>query len=350
MLGERLRLARKGAGLSLRGLAERLGGLVTAQALGKYERGEMLPSSAVLIGLSAALGVPESYLLSGADLQLRDVEFRKHALSRARDRDHLQAKVLSLAERYLDVETLLGHPSAWTAPDGFPRRVANPDDAEAAARALRNVWRLGEDPIPGLADFLEERGILVASLELAEAISGMTARIRRRAASDLPMIVVNVRHPGERQRFTFAHELGHLLLGPVASADTEKLCNRFAGAFLVPAEPLRAEVGRARKHVSLGELIRLKALFLVSMQCLVYRMCDLGILAPAAARQVFQSMSRRGYRKAEPNPLPSERAQRFERLCLRVLSEGLASEARVAELLGVSVTRLEAMADAQAPV
>ncbi len=349
MFGERLRLARKGAGLSLRGLAERLGGLVTAQALGKYERGEMLPSSAVLMGLSAALGVPEAYLLSGTDLQLQDVEFRKHALSRARDRDHLQAKVLSLAERYLDVEALLGHPSAWMAPEGFPWRAAAPEDAEAAARALRDVWRLGEEPIPGLADFLEERGILVASLELAETISGMTARLRRRAGDDLPMIVVNAGHPGERQRFTLAHELGHLLLRPVDSADAEKLCNRFAGAFLVPAEPLRAEVGDARTHVSLGELVRLKALLLVSMQCLVYRMRDLGILGPAAAGRVFQAMSRRGYRKAEPNPLPPERAQRFERLCLRVLSEGLASEARVAELLGVSMRKLEAMADAKAP-
>jgi len=39
VLAERIRLARAAAGLSLRGLAERIGGLVSAQAIGKYERG-----------------------------------------------------------------------------------------------------------------------------------------------------------------------------------------------------------------------------------------------------------------------------------------------------------------------
>jgi transcriptional regulator with XRE-family HTH domain len=68
MLGQRPRLARKGAGLSLRGLAARIGALVTARALGKYERGEMLPSSAVLIRLSAALGVPAGAFSAGPGL------------------------------------------------------------------------------------------------------------------------------------------------------------------------------------------------------------------------------------------------------------------------------------------
>jgi transcriptional regulator with XRE-family HTH domain len=43
MIGERLKLARAAAGLSLRELEERLGELVSAQAIGKYERDEMMP-------------------------------------------------------------------------------------------------------------------------------------------------------------------------------------------------------------------------------------------------------------------------------------------------------------------
>src|SRR5262249_50658704 len=57
MNGERVRLARKRAGLSLRGLAKEMGDLVTAQAIGKYERNEMIPSSEVLIALGKALSV-----------------------------------------------------------------------------------------------------------------------------------------------------------------------------------------------------------------------------------------------------------------------------------------------------
>ncbi len=56
MLGQRLRLARKKAGFSMRELAERLSPPVTAQAISKYEAGRMMPSSAVLIGIMHAHG------------------------------------------------------------------------------------------------------------------------------------------------------------------------------------------------------------------------------------------------------------------------------------------------------
>ena len=51
LIGQRLKLARTAAGLSLRGLEERIGHRVTAQAVGKYERNESMPSSGVLIAL-----------------------------------------------------------------------------------------------------------------------------------------------------------------------------------------------------------------------------------------------------------------------------------------------------------
>ncbi len=63
MFGERLKIARVRAGLSLRDLEERIGNLVSAQAIGKYERGEMMPGSRVLIALADVLGVSERYLV-----------------------------------------------------------------------------------------------------------------------------------------------------------------------------------------------------------------------------------------------------------------------------------------------
>ena len=46
--GVRLRAARKMAGLSMEDLAGKLGGLVTKQAISKYEQGQMMPSPEVL--------------------------------------------------------------------------------------------------------------------------------------------------------------------------------------------------------------------------------------------------------------------------------------------------------------
>ena len=47
MIGRRLKLARTAAGLSLGGLEDAIESLVTAQAIGKYERDESMPGSGV---------------------------------------------------------------------------------------------------------------------------------------------------------------------------------------------------------------------------------------------------------------------------------------------------------------
>ena len=51
MISSRLKLARSAAGLSLRGLSDRMDNGVSAQAIGKYERDETMPRSGVLIAL-----------------------------------------------------------------------------------------------------------------------------------------------------------------------------------------------------------------------------------------------------------------------------------------------------------
>lgn len=53
--GVRLRAARKMAGMSMEDLAKKLGGLVTKQAIGKYEKGHMMPTPEVLAKLVEVL-------------------------------------------------------------------------------------------------------------------------------------------------------------------------------------------------------------------------------------------------------------------------------------------------------
>lgn len=345
MLGRRLKVARTAAGLSLRGLAERIGNQVSAQMIARYERNEALPSSTVLIALADALGVSEDYLLDQSDLRLEGIEFRKKQLTGRKEEAMVEAKVLDAVERYLAIEDIIGAPSAnWVPPPGTPFRAANLVEAEAAARHLRNSWGLGSDAVPNLAEFLEEQGIKVIVLDLPESVSGLLAQVRRRDGRLVPVIVVNQTHTGERQRLTIAHELGHLLLHLTGGVDEEKAAFRFGSAFLMPAEMLSAEVGRHRRALALGELLELKKLFGVSAQAIAYRCKDLDIIGPGAYRALFQKFSRLGWRSPpypEPNPIPAEQPHRFRRLCFRAASEGLASEARVAELLRVSVRQLD---------
>ena len=60
MIGERLIQLRLAQNLTLDALAEKMGGIVTKQALSKYEQNQAQPSPIVLTKLSAALGVKAS--------------------------------------------------------------------------------------------------------------------------------------------------------------------------------------------------------------------------------------------------------------------------------------------------
>jgi Zn-dependent peptidase ImmA (M78 family)/DNA-binding XRE family transcriptional regulator len=347
MLGERLKLARAKAGLSLRDLESKLGGLVSAQAIGKYERGEMLPSSRVLIALSDALGVSERYLVGQGDIKLDGIEFRKKKITQKREEAQVEAATLDLIERYLEVEEILQVPSReWNKPREGPHPVSNATDAELAAVKLREHWNLGVDPIAvsGLAEFLEEQGIKIVGVPLPENVSGLTCWVRRRDHEAVPAIVINHLHNGERQRFTLSHELGHLFMEPQSALENEEAAaDRFAGAFLMPAETMRAEIGSHRKGMSLGELFALKSLFGTSVQAIAYRLRDLGSISPTLLKDLYKSFARAGWLKppyVEPLPLPKEEPQRFRRLCFRALTEGAISESKTAELLGISVRAL----------
>ena len=344
MIGRRLRISRLAAGLSLRDLEAKIDNRVTAQAISKYERNESMPSSGVLIALADALDVTVDYLAGDGDLVLEAVEFRKKRLTSRREDARVEAKVLHLLERYLTVEELLRLPSvAWDKPREAPWPVVHDlSEAERAALGLRIHWGLGLDPIPNLIEPLEERGIKVLATDLPD-IDGLTARVRREKGAPASVVVVNRGDWGERQRFTVAHEIGHMVLDVAPELNEEKAAHRFAGALLMPAETLRAEIGRHRKSMGLRELFELKRVFGVSVQALTWRCKDLGIFSNTLFRRLFDEFTRRGWRSPpykEPCAMKGEKPRRFERLCYRALVEGAVSDAKAAELLGISVHEL----------
>jgi len=345
MLGQRIRLARSAAGLSLRALEARIGNRVSAQAIGKYERNEDVPSSGVLVALSDALGVSLDYLVGEQEMVLEGVEFRKKQISSKKEQSQIVAWALHLIERYLTVEEILGLPSAqWDQPREAPYPVRELGDAERAARSLREYWDLGIDPIPNLVDLIEDRGIKIVVVDSVENIDALAASVRRPGKSPVRMIVLRRGLHGERQRFSLAHELGHIILE--ISGDeklSEKAAHRFAGAFLMPAEVLWSKVGKHRSSIGWSELFALKDLFGASVQAIAYRCADLGIFSAALSQRLFREFSRLGFRTPpdyEPNHLKEEEPRRFERLCYRALAEGALSEAKAAELLGITVIEL----------
>jgi Zn-dependent peptidase ImmA (M78 family)/transcriptional regulator with XRE-family HTH domain len=353
MIGRRLKSARTAAGLSLRALAEAMDHKVSAQAIGKYERNEDMPRSSVLSALARALDVEIDYLLGDGDLHLEGVEFRKSASTSRKEVARIEAKTLVFVEHYLLVEEMLLLPSSqWQPPRSDAFAVSSVDQADAAADALRDVWDLGTDPVPKLAELLEEHGIKIVSVD-SPRVDGLAAKVKREGHPSVPVIMIAKGAWAERKRFSLAHELAHQILDVADGVDVEKVANRFAGAFLVPGEVLRQEIGHRRTEISLGELRMLKRRYGVSLQALTYRCKDLGIINRTLYRELFDLYDRNGWR-AEPfeepdalNPVREE-PMRFRRLCFRALSEGLIGESRAAELLGMTVRELEKELDAVA--
>lgn len=350
MIGQRLKIARTAAGLSLRDLEAKIVNLVTAQAIGKYERNESMPSSDVLIALADSLDVSVDYLLGEQEMALEGVEFRKKAITSRREESRVEAQVLHLFERYLMVEELLGIGVEWDKPRDAPYPVQNDlSEADRAARSLRQDWGLGLDPIPKLVELLEDRGVKVLSID-DEKIDGLTASVRRVEKAPLPVIVINKNDWSERKRFNLAHELGHMVIDVGSGLDSEKAAHRFAGAFLMPAEAIWHEIGKHRTSISLVELQALKEIFGASFQAIAYRCKDLGIFNQSLFRELFQTFARKGWRSPPFEEFGAlapelEEPKRFQRLCYRAIAENVVSEAKGAELLGLSVHELNRMMD-----
>jgi Zn-dependent peptidase ImmA (M78 family) len=350
MIADRIRLARRKAGFSLRDLSDAMQSRVTAQAIGKYERGEDVPSSGVLSALARALGVSLAYLLDTQGLQLAGVEFHTKAHTSGRDRALVETEVLEWIERYLQVETVLELDSAdWQCPLPKKQKLRDVNDAEQLATEVRKAWKLGFDPIPNMTELLEEKGLKVLIVSLPDRVSGFTCLVKRPNAADLPVIVVNKKLTLERRRLTLAHELAHRLTDGdgMSEKEIEKAANLFAGAFLMPKEHLLREVGKHRQALGYNELIGLKKIYRVSGAALLMRLRQIDVISDPTLTYAFQTIAR-GWRTQEPEQLETpdmrgkwERALRFDRLCYRSLAEGMISVDKAAELLRLPLPEVE---------
>jgi Zn-dependent peptidase ImmA (M78 family)/DNA-binding XRE family transcriptional regulator len=339
MLSDRIHRARVLKRMTLQELADAMG--VTKQALSKFETGKDVPNSTRLIQMAKLLGVKPEYFFRPYSVELNNVEFRKQSALSAKDRDAIIEQTRDSLERYLILESFFEG-------EGLPRQfsykaryeVNSLEDAEKAAEQLRKHWRIGFDAIENLTELLEEQGLKVVALDTPEKFDGLCAEVGPHS-----VVILNKNRPGDRQRFTAAHELGHLVMRISPKLDEEKACHRFAGAFLFPAECVKRELGQRRAKLHLYELRSLKEKYRVSMQVVMRRALEQDVLTAAGYKSMNFLFGKFGYRKQEPgNQLPSEHPERFNRLAYRAVAEGMVSPSRAAELLHVPVKQVLEMA------
>ena len=334
--GERLKSARKMSGLSMEALSERAGQAVTKQAISKYEKGLMNPGSDALIAISRALGVKSDYFFRSHKTSLRELEFRKKSKLGHKEEESIKYRTLDFLERYLEIEDILSEKAIFRNPLSDTKKH-NHKEVESAAMEVRRKWKLGEAPISNLMELLEDKGIRVYEIETGEYFHGISAW-----AGGTPVIAVRKQDDLLRKRFTISHELGHILLEFPEQNDQkarEKSCHTFAGAFLLPENVIRAELGKRRNKIALWELKKLKGVYGISIQAIMARANRLNIVSDHTYRNFCITVNTQGWKSEEPGEyFGKEYANRFDQLVYHAAAEEIITCSRAAELLNLSLS------------
>ena len=232
--GERLRLARtQRSGLNQTQMARALG--MSQPTYSRMENGQVEAAritSTLLDQLQQLLGRTMSWFLLGSPVRDRvRLAARRTDEAEVRDRaervlDLLEvdaelddlAVLTALDESDLD-ESVLAHAAAAPASQAqrwmdlqepAPAHASRRQGVELAER-MRRALGLPVGPIEDLPALLEQGlGVDVAVLALGEGLSAVVAVDEVRCCA---VLTVNVRESYARQRFSFAHELAHLLYG-----------------------------------------------------------------------------------------------------------------------------------------
>ncbi len=300
---EILKLLRKSKSLSQKEICEQLG---QSQAnYSKIEHGILPPSEIFIEQVSSFFQVvPSFFFQDERTYSPLNPYHRSRSTLQIGDRDRVEA----IANIYrIHLKKLL---EVVEIPFNLlPIQVSENNTPEAIARLTRRNLRLPNGPINNVTKILEDNGIFIISFDFeTELLDGFTIHGNDNV---LPLIFFNATFPGERIRFTAAHELGHLVmhqqLETEDNREIEKEANLFAAEFLMPQHDILQELRFMNTNkLSLEFLLRLKMKWKVSMSALLKRIEDLNIITKNQAQYLWMQISSKGYRKAEPYPIPIE--------------------------------------------
>ena len=306
LIPARLKEARLAARMTQTELAEVAG--VKRQSVSYYESGERVPEPENMAAIARALGQPMGYFTRGD----RPV-FGKFSASFFRKvgpdtkRRYLACEIYA---RWL-VETTTVFSPIVTFPDvklpsyepfDGSNRYSD-DEIELRAISLRETFGLGLGPLSNVVRLIESKGVIVTRIaipnEQIEAFSFWSG--------DRPFVfLASDKKSAVRSRYDAAHELAHLVLhkwvhaeeiaDPDRLAQIEHEADRFAAAFLLPAQSFPNEVYVPRASA----FLELKKRWKVSIQAMIYRCKDLGIFDEQQIINLYKQISYNKWRKIEP--------------------------------------------------
>jgi len=175
----------------------------------------------------------------------------------------------------------------------YMNELGSPEDA---ARAVRQHWHFPPGPVPDITKAIEDAGVVVFDCHFdTRFFSGMSLPTQEINY----VIFVNGNMPGDRMRFTLAHELAHIIMHQIPTPSMEEEADRFAAELLMPSHEVRSQFYK----VSLERLAVLKRYWKVSMAALLQHARRLNRITEHKYRSLWTEMGKVGYRLQEPEEL-----------------------------------------------
>jgi len=320
---QRLSLARKRRRLTSKRFAELIG--MSPVTVTRLEKANNEPEPGTVDLISKALGFPREFFFGNDidELSKESASFRSLTSMSARERD---AALASGSLAYLLSDYIA---ERFNLPEPKLIDLSHERDPAAAARTVREVWALGEQPISNMIKLLESKGIRVFSL--AENTKTVDAFSCWRNA--VPYIFLNTFKSAERSRLDAAHELAHLILhrhgGPRQGRDAEMEANIFASSFLMPIADVRSRLPFVSR---LDDLIAAKKRWGVSTAALAYRLHKLRILSDWQYRMFCIQINQKGYGTHEPDSLPREESVVWKKVFTELWSDRISKRQVAADL------------------
>ncbi len=330
-------LGREGRGLSQSQLADALG--VDQSTLSRVEAGLAPAPPGFVEKLAEALKFPVTFFYQAHRFQQLPVSFfRKRKRLSSRDVRAIRAKI-NIARLRIEILSRSAHLAE-------PKLIlkdlrASGETPERAAMLLRVRWHLPPGPIPNLVKVIEDAGVLVIPSDFETTlVDGVS--LYEPDDTLPPMIFINPALPGDRMRWTLAHELAHVVLHhhlaiPRDDDGVEEEAHRFAQELLTPAREIRGQLN----GLTLQRLAALKVHWKVSMRALLKRAEGFGYISERNARYFWMRLSSMGG-TTEPVPLEPERPAAVRSLVERHLREFRYTMRDMAALLHQNVDEFKA--------
>lgn len=324
-------------------LADKSG--IKKQSLSNYANGVNLPPYENVIKVAQILGFPTDYFMV-EDLcttATDNIYFRSQAAATKTAQRAQAIKMEYVAKMYdaiLDYVELpqLDLPKVEFEQNDDLNYTNSPEmfaKIEKVAEQVRKQWNLGIGPIDNFQYVLESHGIIVtSSRNVASEIDAFSQRVwlgKGRKQGYVFIIALALgEKPIERLRFDMAHELGHILLHPWEDSNEdldkgsfkarENQANMFASALLLPERAFTRDIVAYATEIDYYR--HLKKKWRVSMQAMMYRARQLGIITGNQFSYMMRQVSKNGWKRHEPGDAPGDLNSTIFQGSLDILFEG----------------------------